>query len=294
MADNTTNVIIVVLVFVMIVVTWFELRYLRRRSKSRKQKEASRPEELQDEAHNALLTTRAIASTLAEHGGVRSDDVDSVLREAQMAYNRRNYRVAIDLTKRAKDRLVTLRSQQAAQGDIAKLDSIPPDSESEETTTKEILQKEYPPNLVPSKFAISVAESSVEVGVASGRDVVQARALLVSAKARYDAKDYSGALTVARQAEKAAKGGPVSAAVPSPPSPVPAETPLVAATPIPPTPAAVAVGSACPSCGAPMKPDDAFCRKCGTRVVLTNCPTCRAPLLADDAFCRKCGTRIQR
>ncbi len=294
MADTTTNIIVVVLVFVMIVVTWLELRVMRRKSKSRKQRLASRPEELQDEAHNALVTTRAIASTLSERGGIRSDEVDSMLREAQMAYSRRNYRVALDLTKRAKDRLVSLRSEQAAHGDLAKLETMTPDAAPEEPTTKELLQKEYPPNLAPSRFAISVAEATIETGAASGRDVSQARALLVTARARYDAQDYSAALSVARQAEKTAKGEAVTTTVPAAvPAPAPAPPVAVAIAPGP-APAAVPVGSACPACGAPMKPDDTFCRKCGTRVVLSNCPQCGASLLADDAFCRKCGTRIQR
>ncbi len=291
MADMTTNVIVVVLVIVMIVVTWLELRILRRKSKARRQRLASRPEELRDEAHNALVTTRAIASTLSERGGIRSDEVESLLREAQMAYNRRNYRVALDVTKRAKDRLVSLRSDQAAHGDLAKLEAAPSGSGSEEPTTKELLQKEYPPNLAQSRFAISLAEASIESGAASGRDVGQARALLASARSRYEAQDYSAALSVARQADKSAKGEPVVVAMPASPAP---SAPVVAAASAPetPKPAAVAPGTVCPSCGAPMKPDDAFCRKCGTRVVLTSCPKCGASLLADDAFCRKCGTRI--
>lgn len=295
MADDTTTVIIVVLVIVMIAVVWLELRYLRRKSRSRRQRAEKRPEELQDQAHNSLITTRAIASALAERSGIHSNDVDSLLREAQMAYNRRNYRVAIDLTTKAKDRLAALRSEHAAQGDLAKVAApLPPASEDEEPTTKEILQKEYPPNLVQSKFAIAMAESTIAEGQSSGRDVAQAQALVTNARARFDAQDYSGALSIARQAEKSARGEPVTAPVPSAPSP-----PAMAAAPpassvSKPVPAAVAIGSACPSCGAPMKAEDAFCRKCGARVVQTNCPNCGADLLPDDAFCQKCGMRLQR
>lgn len=293
MVDMTTTIIVVVLVVVMIVVTWIELRVMRRRSRSRKERIAARPQELEDEAHNALVTTRAIAATMAERGGIQSDEVESLLREAQMAYNRRNYRVSIDLTKRVKDRLVSLRSQQAGQGDLARLNAAPPEPGSEEPTTKELLQKEYPPNLVQSRFALSVAESSIEARATEGRDVAQARALMVTARSRYDAQDYSGALTLARQAEKSAKGEPVVAAVPV--APAAASAPPAPPSPVPPqAPTAIPVGTACPSCGASMKPDDAFCRKCGTRVVLTECPSCGASLLADDAFCRKCGTRLQR
>ena len=294
MADSTTTTIAVVLVFVMIAVTWLELRYLRRRSKARRSRTTRRPEELQDEAHNALITTRAIASALAERGGIRSDEVDSMLREAQMAYDRRNYRVAADLTTKIKERLVALRGAQAAQGDAAKLDVLSSGLASDEPTTKEVLQKQYPPNLIQSRFAISVAETSIDEGAAAGRDVAAARSLLGTARSRFDAEDYNSALSIARQAEKSAKGEAVAVltpAVPTEESPVgPPSTSVV----VHPPNLAVPLGSVCPSCGAPMKPDDVFCRKCGTRAVLTNCPTCNTPLLADDVFCRKCGTRLQR
>jgi hypothetical protein len=294
MADDTTTVIIVALVFVMIAIVWLELRYLRRKSKARRLKAEKRPEELQDQAHNSLITTRAIASTLAERSGIQSNEVDSLLQEAQLACGRRNYRVAIDLTTKAKDRLAALRSEHAAQGDLARLPAPPEEGEDEEPTTKELLQKDYPPNLIQSRFAISVAESTIAEGQGSGRDVAQAETLIVSAKARFEAKDYSGALSAARLAEKCARGEPVTLSVPAPSNPSP--PPVGSAEPAPPraVPAAVAVGTGCPSCGAPLREGDTFCRKCGTHVVLTDCPTCGADLLADDAFCRKCGTRIQR
>jgi double zinc ribbon protein len=296
MADDTTTIISVVLVFVMVAVTWLELRVLRKKSKARRERSGRRTEELEDEAHNALITTRAIASTLADRGGIRSEEVDSMLQEAQTAYNRHNYRVALDLTTRVKERLVALKGAQTAQGDAAKLDALPSSGESDEPTTKEVLQKQYPPNLVQSKFSISLAETSIESAEAAGRDVATARSLLDSARSRFESQDYGGALTIARQAEKSARGEAVAVSV-APAAFTPAAS--VAANPSPPSapkPAAVAVlaGSACPSCGAPMKPDDTFCRKCGTRAVLTSCPTCGASLLADDAFCRKCGTRLQR
>lgn len=293
MADETTTILMVVLVFVMIAVTWLELRVLRKKARARRERSDRRPEELRDEAHNALITTRAIASSLAERGGIQNEEVDAMLREAQVAYDRRNYRVALDLTGRSKERLMALRAAHQAQGDVAKLETLSPGEESEEPTTKEVLQKQYPPNLVQSKFSISVAEASIESAGAAGRDVASARALLNAARSRYEAQDYGGALSLARQAEKSARGEPVTAAT----APLVVAAPAAVnepAAPNPPKPAAAPVEGACPSCGAPMKPDDAFCRKCGTRAVLTNCPTCGASLLADDAFCRKCGTRLHR
>ncbi len=291
MPDETTTVIIVALVLVMIAVIWLELRYMRRKSKARRLRAARKPDELQDEAHNALLTTRAIVATVAERNGIHSEEVDSLLREAQMAYDRRNYRVAVDLTGKAKDRLMTLKAEQGTKSEVAKLDTLASAAPSEETTTKEVLQKDYPPNLVQSRFAIAMAESSIEDGRNAGRDASQAQTLLATAKARFDAKDYAGALSGARLAQKSALGEAIEAPRPGP---TPASAAPPAAPEAKPVPVAVAIGSACPSCGAPLKPDDVFCRKCGTRVVLSNCPSCGASLLADDVFCRKCGMRLQR
>ncbi len=293
--DDTTTLIVSALVIVMILVVWFELSVLRKKSRARRERSGRRPEELQDEAHNALITTRAIASTMAERSGIHSEDVDAKLDEAQVAYDHRNFRVALDLTKQAKDRLVALKGAQTAQGDVAKLDALGSAPGTDEPTTKEVLAKQYPPNLIQSRFSISVAETSIAAAEGAGRDVTTAKSLLTAARSRFDAQDYGGALSIARQADKSARGEPVAASA-AIPAPVPAASASPVASPAPneTRPAAVAVGSACPSCGAPMKPDDAFCRKCGTRAVLTNCPTCGASLLADDAFCRKCGTRLQR
>ncbi len=293
MPDDTTTVLIVALVFLMIAVMWLELRYMRKKSKARRLKAAKKPDELQDEAHNALLTTRAIVATVQERNGIQSEEVASLLREAQMAYDRRNYRVAVDLTSKAKDRLMSLKAEQGTKSEVAKLETLASSAPAEEPTTKEVLQKDYPPNLIQSRFAISMAESSIEDGRSAGRDVSQAQTLLATAQARFDGKDYAGALSGARLAQRSALGQAVEVSPPAPPPsgpvPAPAATPATK-----PGPVAAALGSVCPSCGAPMKPDDAFCRKCGTRVVLTNCPSCGASLLADDVFCRKCGARIQR
>ncbi|TLZ69362.1 MAG: zinc ribbon domain-containing protein, partial [Methanobacteriota archaeon] len=120
-----------------------------------------------------------------------------------------------------------------------------------------------------SKFSIEVATTSIGAAGAAGRDVGQATQLLEAAKTRFEAKDYSGSLALARQSKRAAEGGSVdvSTALAAPPTPPHATT-------------------ACPNCGASLQGDDAFCRKCGTRLVASACASCGASLLADDAFCR--------
>lgn len=280
---DTTTIVVIVAVIVLAVLTYFELKYLRKSSRARRVRSGKRDEALPDEAHNALLTTKAIVATV-ERGGIHSEEVDQLMRDAKLAYDRRNYRVTVELTTQARNRLMALKSAQAAKGDLAKLAAMP--AVAEEPTTKEVLQKEFPPNLIQARFAISVAESSIEQGKGRGRDVAQAELFLSTAKARFDAQDYSSSLSAARQADKSAQGEAVETPAGSPP-PTPSASGAAA-------PVTVIGTSACPSCGASLKPDDGFCRKCGTRVFLAACPNCGAELLADDIFCRKCGTRTER
>ncbi len=276
MADalDTPTIAILVVAILVAVLTFFELRFLRKSSKARRIRAARRLENLSDDAHNALLTTKAIQSALAR-GGVRSEEADALIREAQMAQDRRNYRVVLELTTKAKERLMAAKAAQAAKGDLQKLESAVQDSD--ELTTKEMLQKEFPPNLAQSKFAMSLAESAIDSGRSVGRDVSQAEALLAGARARFDAKDYTGALAAARLAQRSAEGQAVEMPAPSRPTGEPVAVPL---------------GATCPTCGTSLREDDTFCRKCGTKVGPRPCPSCGADLLADDLFCRKCGARV--
>lgn len=269
---------LVLVVAAAIAVMFFEMRFLRKRMKNRRVRTAKSGSDLPDEAHNAIITTKAILSSL-DRQGLRSNEASASLREAEMAYERRNYRVALDLTGKAKGRLLSLKSTQASQGDLAKLARLPPTGPDGEPTTKERLTKEIPPNMLQSKFAIEVAGGAIEEARTVGRDVAQATELLEAAKGRYEAKAFDAALTIARQSKRSAEGQKleISSAVPKP-----------SAAPQGPS------TRPCPSCGAALQSDDAFCRKCGTRLVASTCASCGVSLLADDVFCRKCGAPVSR
>ncbi len=99
--DPTTATIVGVLILVMGIVTFLEMRYLRKKSKNRRVLSSRRADQLPDEAHNALITTRAILTTM-DRTGVRTAEVVSFLDEAQTAYDRHNYRVTIELTTKAR------------------------------------------------------------------------------------------------------------------------------------------------------------------------------------------------
>lgn len=54
-------------------------------------------------------------------------------------------------------------------------------------------------------------------------------------------------------------------------------------------------GPACPACGKPFRPDDAFCTGCGQALPQfeAGCPECGAPHQPDDLFCAKCGAPLR-
>lgn len=259
------------------VVAFLEIRFLRKRMKGRRMRFAKRDDELSDQAHNAVVTTRAIVSSM-ERQGVKSDEASAWMHEAELALGRRNFRVALDLTSKTRDRLMSLKAAETSRGDLAKLDQMATVGGSAEVTTKERLQKEFPPNLLQSKFSIDLAETAIDAARSAGKDTAVATQLLGSAKARYDAQDYDGALRLSRQSKRSAGGESV-------------EVPALSTA----EGRAVAVPNrACPSCGVSIRADDAFCRKCGTRVSPSACASCGTELLPDDAFCRKCGTPLSR
>jgi ribosomal protein L40E len=264
------------------VATFLELKFMRKNLKARRIRAAKRTDDLPDEAHNALLTMRAIATAL-ERGGVRSDEVEGMLHEAQIAHDRRNYRVVMELTSKAKEKLTALKARHSADGDLAKVATIP--AGGEEPTTKERLQKDFPPNLTQAKFTLELAESTIAQGRETGRDVAQAEAILVHARTQFDGKDYTAALVSARQAHRSALGEAIAWST--------AAVPPASAAASGPAPIAVQAG-ACASCGTPLAADDLFCRKCGARAGPRPCQNCGATIASDDTFCRKCGTKVTR
>ncbi|HKZ62899.1 MAG TPA: zinc ribbon domain-containing protein [Thermoplasmata archaeon] len=269
MADTTTWVIAAMLL-TLAGVGLLELRYLRRR-RTRRESEVEGP----DKAHNALITTKAIRDALAR-GGVRSPEAEGLIQEADDSYRQRHFRVAVELSGKAKSvlRAVKLRHQQ--QGDIAKLDEIPAAKEAAgaEITDKERLMKELPPNYAQSKFSMGVARADIDAAKARGVATADAERFLADAQVSFEAQDFDIALKHAVRARRSLENNGTEAGPP-------------AAQPAAPT------SRTCASCGASLTADDAFCRKCGTKAGgPRTCPSCGAEVPGDDAFCRKCGTKI--
>lgn len=282
MADPLSGEVLLAIVIFAIgmgALAFFEIRLLRKRMKGRRKRYAKRDDELADQAHNAIVTTSAIISAMARQG-VRSEEASASLREAEMAFSRKNYRVVLELTSKTRERLMSVKAEQASKGDLAKLEQLATAGGSAEETTKERIQKEFPPNLLQSKFSIELAETSLEAARSTGMDTAVAAQLLDTAKAQYEAHDYDAALRFARQSKRSAEGVAVEV------------------DPAPPAAQARQAGAgtelSCPSCRASIREDDVFCRKCGARLVPEACASCGTQILADDAYCPKCGVSVSR
>ena len=273
---NNALLIVLVILVVLAVVTLLELRFFRSLMKRRMART-----DLPDQAHNTLLTSKAIAETLRT-SGVVSPQAEDAIRDADVAYRRGNYRVAIELAERAKGLLKTAKARHEKLGDVSRLDTIR-STGSNEPTTKEMLQKELPPNYAQAKFTISLAEERIATARGAGRDTAAAESLLQSARGSFDAKDFDQALKLAAKSRRSADGELRPETAPAEAKPT---VPPQVAIPRP-------TNRTCASCGAALLAGDTFCRKCGVKVEQpATCAKCGSSLKADDTFCRACGTPV--
>lgn len=267
--ETTQFVLILVMAIVLAVVAFFELRVLRSRRKGR-----SKNADLPDQAHNAVITSRAILQSLGRRG-ITSAEADDNLRQAEMALRNRKHRVALEYAENVKTILKKAKKDDETRGDIRKLDDLAAKpGVSDEGTSKEKLQKELPPNYAAAKFTLRVAREEIEAAKTAGRDVGALEASVAAAQAAFDAEDYSTALRDATRVRRELEG----------PTEVDVEEPA-------PAPETAPSARKCTNCGAEIPDDDAFCRKCGAKAPQRRvCGSCGRDVASDDAFCRGCGT----
>jgi hypothetical protein len=271
MAEDYRPIIVGLLILALVVVLFFEFRYLRSRRTSKA--EADR---LPDQAHNALTTSKAIMQLVSRRGGDVSE-ARELIQEAELAVNRGNHRVAIELSKQAKSSLrstLNRLEEEAAsvpETEGAAEDAVPPEEGGAEPTavppedyrtTKEVLQEEFPEGYLQAKFSLNTAREKL-----TGADPASdARRLLDEAELAFERDDYASALSLATQAQRSERE------VPEP---------------------SIEAESACSECGASLKEGDLFCRKCGAEVeVVSSCPECGREAKTGDSFCRGCGSSL--
>ncbi|UCD91849.1 MAG: zinc ribbon domain-containing protein [Methanobacteriota archaeon] len=287
MADDTTLMLIIVVAAIMIGVIIFEIFYIRSKRLKRRLKEGkhyvAKPTkgELRDDAHNALITGRAIARTLVRSGTPMGSIWDQ-LEEAEKAFERDEYKTTIDVVEKAKESMKYARLTHQKKGDVMKLESTapsPPPSE-DEMLTKEFIQKKLPDNFMQAKFSLGVAQKQIEESKSAGVDVSAASSVLQDAEKAFENKDYTTALREAIRSKNMVGAGEAG------PTTIAPEEEVIEIT-------EEQYKNKCEGCGEFLSPEDSFCRKCGAKVPkATECDDCGKTAEMEDKFCRECGKEL--
>jgi predicted RNA-binding Zn-ribbon protein involved in translation (DUF1610 family) len=279
--DTFSLALVVILGIVLVIVLYIQFRYLRP-----KKDEAIGVALERDGAYNAMTTSQAVSSTLRERGKDTSE-ADKLLIEAELAYNRGDFIMCTDSSRRAKDCL--------AVAPMAKVEFEPQNkaetaqSEGSHPEQPKICEaRKLPPNYLESKFMIETASDEIEQCRSEGKNVADSDRLLDEAKAAFERKEYDLALRKSLKAKKSISEGS------APPERKVAEI----VSPIKTVKRDIVLDSSkaesCPTCGTVARDDDNFCAKCGKPIERKRlCPTCGSEVSEDDVFCRKCGTEVR-
>ncbi|KYK30376.1 MAG: hypothetical protein AYK23_01230 [Candidatus Proteinoplasmatales archaeon SG8-5] len=251
-------------------------RFIWRRKKEMRLRRTPKGESLSDKAHNLIMTTENISTSLANQG-IPTVEANTLLTEAKRYEVMGDHQTAIDKAEAAKLALIRAKRErdvgqpgpavQRAQGGLKM---------EEETYDEELVDiSKLPKNYMQAKFMLSSAKDIIEKnGVKSG----EAYDYYKQAKERFDAEDYSKALSLAIKAERLLDSETVG---------------LIGEEETDEIEEEVVEVQVCPECDAEVSADDAFCRSCGQKLeFITACPGCEADIDSDDKFCRKCGHKL--
>lgn len=264
------TIILIVAVLIVAAVAYLQLRYIRSKKEVKLEGVLD-----QDDAYNAVITTKAVATSLRA-AGRDTTDADVLIYQAENAYERREFTNSIDLASRAKTALLNSKEK-----DLLTLPVPPVSAEKEGEESKEVpahAVTKLPANYLESKFVIDTVRSGLPD--APPEPKAEAQRSLDLAQASFDGEDYAEALKQAMKAKRALGSG--QRMEKAKPVAVIRETPKpVAAVPV-----------NCRNCGVDLGPADEFCHACGARQGARTCPSCSREASSDDMFCRKCGAKI--
>jgi len=277
------DLLIAAISVIFVVVIIGELLWLRNRRLKRKMAAGGSAKKskktLRDDAHNALVTGRAIARTL-ERGGTSLVGAWSQLEEAQLAFDRENHRVCIEIVDKAKDSMKASRLAMERKGDLVKLESTSSSSGEDEMLTKEYIAKELPENFMQAKFSLNLARDQMEECRKKAIDTEAAALVLQDAERAFDDKNYTTALKLAVRCKNLlgeSEGGLVT---------IPPEEEVIEIT-------EEQLKNRCGGCGEFLAEGDSFCRKCGSKIPkAAECESCQKVAEMDDKFCRSCGAEL--
>ena len=246
---------------------------------------APKGESLSDKAHNLISTTESISSTLAGQG-VNTTEANSIIANAKKFERIGDYSSAIERAEAAKLALIRAKRERevgATPAPAVKQTAAESEPMEEEQVEEDVVDlSKLPKNYMQAKFMLSSAKDLLDrKGITGG----EAYDFYTEAKERFDAEDYSKALTLAIKAERLLDSDTVDLigeeeAEEKAPSDEGDEEEVIEVM-------------VCPECDAEVSGDDAFCRSCGEKLEFdTSCPGCDADIESDDKFCRKCGHKL--
>lgn len=287
MTPQEKLILVAILAGLMLFVVFFELKVMRGKNKT-----VLRATQRKDEAFNAILTTRHVINVLQRQGG-DTRAAQSVLEEAKYAMQKNDYDEAMNLAEKARHALTHPSEPAPAPGasDLEKVAeevlATPKEDANLYTGTK--LPDEQTGSYLSAQFELNGARDDLKKAMAMGRDVSPAQGLLAEADAAFEQGNYTKVLSLAVRARKTMGVGSAVETIQLK-SPEPAE---VAEEPPPETRGQRERGNTCTRCGDLLEKGDAFCGKCGTRVILERtCENCGEKARPKDKFCRKCGGNV--
>jgi len=294
--DPTLRVaLLVLLIGGLGLVLYVELRYMRKRNKSKIDVRMTK-----DEAYNGIVTTRAVARVLREKG-TDTSEAELLLLKAEGAYGRRDYLICKEAVEEAKMSLERSKSRVTEPSEPE--ESVPQiisDAEERGLEAEEKVRestplfeeaKKLPENYLQSKFMISSVKSGLE-SLSSERETSEAIGWLARAESSFKAGEYTDAFSQACKARKSLDTSPlrdkaagaVEVIEMEPPETEEAEERIHEPIEMP---------LRCSECGAELLEGDMFCAQCGAPVRRRiMCPSCGAEAREGDRFCRHCGSPL--
>ena len=298
LTDQEKLILVAILAIVMLFVVFFEIRYMRGRSR-----EVRRSTQREDEAFNAIHTTRSVINVMQRQGAT-TGPAEQLVNQAKLAMQRGDYDRCETLCQSAREQLTGLPHGKQAAGGQAR-ESVA-ESERLEKIAESILSSKPAPskadsykgtklqsdddgNYLSAKFEISKAKAEIGRAIERGSETGAAQNFLTDAESAYVTGSYARALSLALKARKAISQEAEVETIPLKVGDQPEEPEA--------EPTAEEMSSRaedeCASCGAPIEPGDAFCHKCGAKSQKERvCKSCGTKPRPSDMFCRKCGSRV--
>ncbi|MCI4340170.1 MAG: zinc ribbon domain-containing protein [Thermoplasmata archaeon] len=314
-----TNLQTLGLAAIVFVATGFIFLYLWVRLRRRRAELSSEPlptrAVLEDRAYNQILLARSAAERL-ERSGVDTGGVETLLDKADLARSRGDPDNAMAFARSAQETLVRLRAQPPTRvprsaGETAGpalsdppaalisptrpvLDTSPgPLTLDPHAERPEGGGERLPKNKAESRFQLTLLEEEVtgsERSAPKAAASVESRRLLDDGRGAFERGDYTEALRLGLRGRRRV-GGRLETLAPSKSTVAEPEADEVGPGPLPPTSPDAPL--TCPSCGAPLRAADAFCRACGASRAAARCGQCGEALATSDRFCGACGAPIR-